>query len=324
MGWRDLLQSENETLASPWTGGRSLRSGSREWTISGNLPVEHGWQIFALSGRTAKLFGRTDPVPEMLKHPACGYLVGDRLIPDGVRVDPDPVKLVDFSERVWLVEPGLDRFVRVSAGRTHEGGHLIYKAQEMPFGPENEVLQAFLDQKVSVDGIPGVVPALDAAFRMEVWQRAETRRRREEAEKRRREEEERRAKEERRQELVKKLGDGRGRREMARVDFDEAAKAALAIGGAELLDCRPSRQRDEMVVQFRLDHRQFECTCSAATLQIIDAGICLTDHRTGQRGDTFFTLESLPGVIREAERRRVLHVFRHVDDDFDDREDWDD
>ena len=311
MGWKDLLQKTDETLIFPWVGGRTLRSEARTWVLEGILPEEHGWCVFALDGRRAKLFGRTDPTPEVLNRPIQGYLVGDRLIPDGVWVDPDPAKILRYSERVWLVEPGLDRFVRISAGRTHEDGPLVYKGQEMPLGPENDVLSSFLDQKPSVNDIQGVVPALDAAFRMETWRRAEIERRRIEAERLRREQEERRAREERRQQLVKQLGDGAGRREMARVDFAEAAKAALAVGGAVFVDHRPSPQRNEMVVRYRLDGRRFECTCDSRTMQIIDAGVCLTDHDTGERGDTFFTLESLPAVIREAERLGVLHVFRH-------------
>jgi len=311
MGWKDLLQKAGETLVFPWIGGRTLRRESRMWTLDGPSPNEHGWCVFALEGRRAKLFGRTDPVPEALSRITQGYLVGDRLIPDGIWVNPDPAKIIDFSERVWLVEPGLDRFVRVSAGRTHEDGPLVYKSQEMPFGPENDVLSAYLDQKTSVEDVPGVSPALDAAFRMESWQRTEIERRRVEAERRRREEEERRAKEERRQQLIEQLGDGAGRREMARVDFAEAARAALAVGGAVFVDHRMSPQRHEMIVRYRLDGRRFECTCDSRTMQIIDAGVCLTDHDTGERGDTFFTLESLPAVIREAERLGVLHVFRH-------------
>jgi len=38
----------------------------------------------------------------------------------------------------------------------------------------------------------------------------------------------------------------------------------------------------------------------------------LTDHDTDERGDTYFTLESLPAVVREAEQRGKLVVFRHV------------
>jgi hypothetical protein len=313
MGWRDLLQPENETVTSPWIGGRSLRSGSRTWSLDGKLPEEHGWKIFATSGRKAKLFAQTDPAPDLLKYPVCGYLVGDRLVADDASVDSDPAKIVSQSERVWLIEPGLDRFVRVSAGRMYEDGPLVYKCQEMPFGPENDVSQAYLDKKLSVDDVPGVVPALDAVFRMETWQRAEAERRRLEAERRRLEEEERRRLEERRAQLVEKLGDGAGRREMAQYDFGEAARAALAIGGAIYLDHRRAVHRAEMVVKFRLDRRRFECTCDAKTLQIVDAGICLTDHDTDERGDAYFTLESLPAVIREAERLEKLVVYRHVD-----------
>jgi hypothetical protein len=53
--------------------------------------------------------------------------------------------------------------------------------------------------------------------------------------------------------------------------------------------------------------RRFECVCHASTLRIIESGICLIGHVTG---DTFFTLESLPGVIAEAIRDNVLVVFR--------------
>jgi hypothetical protein len=117
---------------------------------------------------------------------------------------------------------------------------------------------------------------------------------------------------------------------MAKLDFGEAARAALAIGGAELLDWRDSRSVGEAVVQFRFQHRRFECVCQKDTLRIVDAGICLTDHYTGVRGDTRFTLESLPPVIQQAVREGKLVVFRHVDgddnrgyDDENDRdEDW--
>jgi hypothetical protein len=68
-----------------------------------------------------------------------------------------------------------------------------------------------------------------------------------------------------------------------------------------------------MVVRFRLLGRRFECTCDERTLRILDAGICLVDHATGERGDTRFTLESLPAVILEADRDDKLVVFRHVD-----------
>lgn len=322
MGWRDLLQSNEEVTVLPWTGSRSLRSIDRVWHIDGALPREHGWFSFKISARKATVKGTADAIPEILRSVVHGYLIGDRIVLDNVRVDPDPTQLISCSEQVYLIEPGLDRFVRIAAGRVCDDGPLIYQNQEMPLGPEEKVAEAYQNRADSVNDVQGVSPALDAAFRMETWYRAEAERRRAEAERRRVEEEERRAKEERRAQLVKQLGDAAGRRTMAQVDFGEAARAALAIGGAEYLDHRCSYNRGEMVVTFRINQRRFECTCDARTLQIIEAGICLTDHHTGERGDAYFTLESLPGVIREAEHKRVLHVFRHVDDDRDEDEDW--
>ena len=73
------------------------------------------------------------------------------------------------------------------------------------------------------------------------------------------------------------------------------------------------------MVQFRHLNRRFECTCDRHTLRIIDSGICLTAHydddhfEEGTKGDTFFTLETLPNVIAEAERLGKLVVFRHAD-----------
>jgi hypothetical protein len=224
-----------------------------------------------------------------------------------------------------MLEEGLGRFARVTAGRVYAEGPLIYDGPAMPLGPEDEVRDAFLNRLSSLDGIKGVVPALDAAFRMESWHRADVEFNRAEAERQRREEEARLAAEERRAEFARAVGDGAGRRAMASVDFEAAARAALAVGGAELLDQRRSAVRGEMVVVFKLGDRRFECTCVGATLRIVDSGICLRDHNTGEAGDTYFTLESLPGVIRQAERERRLHVYRHVDpEDDDDREDWDD
>ena len=322
MVWEDLLQAEDERLVAPWVGGRALRTFERSWKLNGKLPPEHGWHEFRLAGRKARWVGLAAETPsEALQGAVKGYLVGDRLVPDNIRVETDPTVLVDASERIHLIEPGLGRFVRVSAGRFCEDGPLIFQTQEFPLGPEDAVLQAYFDEKKSVDDVADVAPALDAAFRFECWQRAEAERRRREEQERREAEERERQLEERREEIRTQLGDAEGRRAVAAVDFDEGARAALAIGGAELLDARPSFQPNEMVVQYRLDRRRYECTCDRWTLRIIDAGVCLTAHggeqagdfEYGVKGDTFFTLESLPSVIREADREGKLVVWRHAD-----------
>lgn len=309
MSWRDLLTKGDEKVTLPWTGGRSLHSRTQSWEISGRLPKEHGWYTFELKGRTA-----TNPVPgeaqPVLSNVVRGYLVGDRVLPDGVRVEPNPADIVKRSEKVFFVDEGVDRFARITAGRVYELGPLIYQGLDMPLGPEDDVLNAFLDQKDSVDDIKGVHTSLDAAFRMETWRRTEADRIRRELEEKRRKEEEERLKEERRRELAEKLGTGEGRRAMAHYDFDSAARAALAVSGAELLDVRKLR-KDEYAVRYRFEGQRLECTCDSY-MQIIDSGICLTDHESGEKGDRYFTLESLPSVIRQAIRERKLVVYRHV------------
>ena len=310
MGWRDLLATAEESVTLPWTGSGSLQSASRSFKL-GKRPREHGWYRFKVEGNTATGPEPAESVPELLRGPVKGYLVGDRLVPDDTRIDPDPGKIINHSEKVFLLPEELDRFSRVRAGRVYPEGPLIFLEQEFPLGPENDVMNAFLDNKNDVREIPGVVPALDAAFRMEVYQREQAELRRQEIARRRAEEEARLAQEQRRQELLEKLGDGAGRRAMARAgDFREAAVAALTVGGAEYLDHRGMRN-GEWAVKYRVDGQRLECVCDT-NLHIIDAGVCLEDHDTGVKGDRLFTLESLPAVIRQAIREHKLVVLRHV------------
>lgn len=308
MGWRDLLKTEESTTL-PWTGGGSLHSASRSFKIA-TRPREYGWYRFNIEGNTVTHPTPAEPLPELLKKPIAGYLVGDHLVPDDTRIDPDPAKIANHSEKVYLLSEELDRFSRVRAGRIYPEGPLIYLEQAFPLGPEDNVMNAFLDNRTDVRGIPGVVPALDAAFRMEVYQREQAELRRQELARIRAEEEARRAQEERRKELLEQLGDGAGRRAMALENFAEAAKAALAVGGAEYLDHRKAG-KGEYAVKYRVDGQRLECVCNAH-LQIVDAGVCLTDHRTNEKGDNYFTLESIPAVIRQAVREGKLVIWRHV------------
>jgi len=305
MGWKDHLGGGPEHVTLPWVRevGRELRTSHQGWLIEGGLPPRPGWYRFTILVRKAFAPKPADSNPEVLEKVKPGYIVGDRFVPDDIRAVTEITGLHEF-ERIHLVEPGLDRFTRVAAGRPADDYPLIYAGMEMPQGAEDEVADAYLNKEKYVSNVPGVTPALDTAFRVESWVRHDQERRREEERKRREEEE-------RRRRIQEQLGDGAGRRELAKVDFAEAATAALAIGGAEYLDHRESRN-GEMAVKFRMLGRRFECICGKETLQIIDAGICLIDHRTEEKGDTFFTLESLPGVIQQAEREGKLVVFRHV------------
>lgn len=314
MSWQDLLQKENETIVLPWVGLIHIRIQNRSFIIKGKLPQEIGWYKFKINkSKFLNLIEQSNPDTSIFKKIITGYLIGNRLIPDDVRVDPNPENTVFKSPIVDLVEPGLDKFVRISAGIYTDERHLIYDSLQMPFGPEEEVLHAFQDGLTSINHIKGITPALDAAFQMEVWRSAEAKKRREELERQRREEQECLEREERRQQIIKQIGSAEGRRAMAAIDFEEAARAALIVGGAEYIEHHKAYQRGEMVVRFRLMRRRFECVCDERTLRIIDSGICLTDHNTGEKHDQYLTLESLPSVIQEAMDTEQLVIYRHAD-----------
>lgn len=314
MVWNQLLSLE-QVVSLPWTGGRVLHGIDRSWKIAGDLPPEHGWHQFSVSGsRRASWLGAGEPEAALGQRGkiVTGYLVEDRLIPDGVVVKEEVHEVFAQGRPAWLVEPGLDRFARAAAVR-HRDGKLIYLQQEFPLGPEGDVLEAFQDRRDSIDDIAGVTPALHLAFLWHTWRRRLT-----EAERRRLErlaqlEERRREQEARLLRFHDQAWNRAVKRGQAVIDFETAARDALSVSGAELLDERPARRRDERIVQFRFRNRRFECVVHAPTLRIVDAGICLEDHVTGERGDNRFTLESLPAVLEEAIRTNRLVVFRHVD-----------
>jgi hypothetical protein len=312
MGWQDLLSESSGRVTAPWLGGRRIFQGSKVWRLQGKLPREFGWYLWELNGRKASWLKKDEPDSEYGEgwETCKGYLIGDRFIheqfPRGAQVN----EFAELTQPVFLVEPGLDRFTYVRIVRDPERRH-VYMEELFPQGPEDEVRRAFVDKKESVNDIKGVTPALDLAFRFATRQRQLL-------EERRAELEAKRLEEERLEQARESIGTGLGRRTLAAEDFEAAARAALSVGGAELLDIRGGRTRHEATVQYRYENRRLECVADKRTLRIIDSGICLTDHHTREKGDTYFTLESLPSVVGEALRGNKLVVYRHVDGDVDD------
>jgi hypothetical protein len=309
MTWQDLLQPTTESQVLPWLGGRKVHRDGRTWRATNPLPREFGWYLFELAGRVATLKGEADRPADFQdnKVTARGYLAGDRFIPEKARVDPDPDKLVDQTVPVFLVDRGLDLFIPVLVAFDEEH-RAIFAMPLFEGGAEVAVRRAFVDRQDSVARVKDVTPALDLAFRFMSRQRLEVERRRAETERRRQEEA-------LREQALRLIGTGHGRRLLAQTDFSAAAAAALRAGGAELIAVRPAFNHGEMIVQYRFENRRLECTCDRRTLNIIDAGVCLTDHRTGRKYDTEFNLETLPGVIRQAIREGRLVVWRHVEGD---------
>jgi len=313
MSWEDLLDERSEQVL-PWFGSRYVHSAERTWKIRGPQPREHGWYHFDTGGgRTCTFLGDGELDPSYEEgHPVLrGYLVGNRIIPETSRVVLDPNKLVDQTQLVQCVEPGLERFVRARVVMDRSE-NLVYVGQEFPQGPESDVLLAYQDRLDSISHVFGVTPSLDLAFRWLNFQRGRAEERRRELERIRAEEERKREQEERVRQAMRSAGTAAGRRALATQDFEGAARAALQVSGAELLDVRDSYERGEKVVQYRFRQQRFECVVNQRTLQIIDSGVCLTDESTGEKGDTWLTLESLPGVVGEAIDQDVLVIYRHV------------
>lgn len=310
--WENLLESES-IMALPWVGGRQVHYKNRTWTITGHLPVEFGWYNFAVSGgRDASVKGPAEANPDFESdHQVLrGYLVGSRFIPDTARIEVNPDKLIEQTVTAFLTDEGLERFSRAVVAKTKVGEHIFIR-QEFPQGSEAEVTMAYEDRKPNLEDIKGVTPALELAFRWSTIQREKAEEKERERLRILEEEARKREAEARIQEALKNIGTGAGRRALAQHDFHAAASAALALSGAELLDTRPDRRQGCMVVKYRFQGHRLECTVHKTTLQVVDAGICLTDHDSGEKGDTYFTLESLPTVVLQAIREGKLVVWRH-------------
>lgn len=310
--WMNLLQSET-TRTLPWVGGEQVHAPDRIFRLEGKRPREFGWYDFKVQGgRKIQLSSRERRDAPPWSPSARGYVVGDRFISDAAHVDPLNPSMTGQSAYLFGVPEGLGRFARAAVWVSSDK-HTIFLSEEWPTGPEAEVEEVFQDRGTDLRAIKGVTPALELAFRWQSYQRLQAEEAAREAERRLREEEARlKAEEERKereaklQELLKTTGSAVGRRAVARQDFAAAARAALAVTGAELLDTAP-RGRN-MLVKYRLLNRRLECLCHAETLQIVDAGVCLDDH-AGTKSDTWYTLESLPAVIAEAIDRGILVVW---------------
>lgn len=334
MGWQDLIQ-KTEEVSLPWLGGREITAGTRRFTIDGKLPREQGWYRFALGGSQKARYvgpGEFDPAFEEGRPKVSGYVAGGRLIPDTIALVPEIAHIPLHTRPIYMLEP-MDRFSRVVT--VEFADRLVYVRPDFPLGPEAQVQEAYEDRKTSIRDIPGVTLALELAFRFESWVRAEAERavleeeERQLREQRAREEEERRAATERE---LERLRAQRAEQDAARLAQQEreyaeqmrrlgqtinaarwrdpvARRAALALShsGAQLLDCI-NAQRGLYEVRFLYEARRFSCIVTPGNLGIVEAGICLTSG--GVRGDSLFTLESLPAVIREAIQTNRLVLTR--------------
>lgn len=337
MDYRAFL-SKPSTVALPYPGGSFVFDAQRRYRIAER--VRPGWWRFELSGRRAVALEEVaaEPLPEPERHPegrvilarVRGHLAGGFLFTDGAQ-----------AEVLALVPPTTyepdepARFSPCTARRWHSGD-LVYEALDFESEAEDKVRCAYQDH-TSLAGISGVPATLRAAFGFALVERAAlavrsfvmpvevrghllaiaeggpaeaqrtlagllARRATDQAGR------VDRAMPQAAQAPYSAPSGGRsGAAASAAASAVERAERALAAAGAELLDTR--ERGDALEVTYRFLGQRFQSLVHAATLQIMDAGICLDGC------DDMVTLESLPSVIREAmESGELVITRRHAHD----------
>jgi hypothetical protein len=290
-----------EELVLPYIGGPFVHARGRRLEIDG--AVEPGYWRFEVRGRVARaLASAAAPsfagLPVARGHNADGYAVHES----------------SRAEWLFLVPDGdLPRFAPVTA-RRWPPGVLLHESTDYETGVEEEARRAYEDRRSLAD-VKGAPATLRAAFGYAVLLRAG-----------------------REAEIPVTPMEARGRvgeivergetvahgllrdleRERARqseaarrlvlspatpAQADERIEVALRAAGGSLQSVRGVG--DDMIeVRYILGGERFVSIVDARSLQVVDAGICLSG------ADRELTMESLPGVICEAIDTDELNITR--------------
>ena len=293
-----------EPVVLPYFGGSRVEAADRRLRLA--EPVEPGWWRFRIEGRRAVALETAEPIdladrPALRGHHAAGWLFSSGRQADRIALPPaeEPPPLARVTGRVW-----------------HSGDLLL---DSIDFEDEaEEVARRALEEGRGIGDVRGIPPSLRAAFGFavadavgreldipitpreaggRVQEIAEGGREaaagllRALAEERRRHDTEARARE------------IRARVRQRRGDPVELADAALDAARARMLSCR-RLGGGNLEVRFQLDGERFVTIINGHTLQVLDAGICLSG------ADRELTLDSLPSVIREAMETDRLNITR--------------
>lgn len=319
MDYRKFLGKQEE-LILPFLGGPTVAAKGRVLRLE--TSPERGWWRFSVKGRNATPVVRSDEdldaleaIPQTRGH----LLSGARVVTQDGRVET-----VHFPPED---EPPL--FSPCSARRWHSG-QLIFSALDFEDDAEESARQALEDER-SLSGIKAVPASLRAAFAYALTERASAelsipvsplevrhaivalaeggpptaRAALRQLDLRRR------------ARLLNAANAGRdmlaAAERVSRVlngwnERTERVYAALDSAGAQLLRSR-ALAGGQLEVVYRFMGSRFLAVIEERSLRVVDAGVCLDG------ADRLVTLESLPGVIREAVDTGQLVVTRRVSDD---------
>jgi hypothetical protein len=316
MNYRAFLGREEERVL-PYVGGATVRAPQRALRVEGSL--ETGWWRFRIRGRVASALEKTAPPDDQLA--ACprvdGHVFGERLAANDAR-----------AEVLYLSPDDPPPLFSPCRARRWHGGVLLYEQLEFETDVEETARRAF-EERGMLREVKGVPASLRAAFgyamtdaagremkvavspaevRAHVLEIAEGGLEIARREVRRLDEERRRFAQEAavRAQAARTATATAAHTRASRRNTDDAedrAARALSAAGAEMSACR-ALGGGLLEVHYRFEGERFVSVVAAATLQVMDAGICLDGF------DDELTLDSLPGVIREGIEVGHLNITR--------------
>jgi hypothetical protein len=298
----------------PYFGGPFVETGERRLRLVGD--AEPGYWRFEVSGRNARPLAAVEP-PDLSGLPAVrGYAVAAYLVSAG-----------GTAERLGLAPPDEPLPFTPIVARRWPTGELLFDVWDFESGVEDEVRRAY-DDRSTLAAVRGASAALRAAFGYAVLLRTA------------REVGVPARPVESRAHLAALADEGEpaARRVLGLLDAERAAERETARTAVVAASPTPewTRARDEALsrrasaltdrvadalfaaraglrglrrlagnqieVRYDLDGEHFVSIVDVDTLQVVDAGICLSGS------DRELTLESLPAVIREAMRTGRLNI----------------
>ena len=305
-----------EPVVLPYFGGTRVDAQDRRWRIAGELAP--GWWRFRLEGRRAVAIEAAAPV-ELGALPAVrGHWVEDWIVVDGRQLarialppDDEPPPLTRVVARRWY------------------SGDLVFDALEFEDDAELGARSA-LEELRPLGELRGVLPSLRTAFGLalgralagelgvpvsvpEVVPRAVAIADRGRDAMREWLDEivaERRLAEEdaRRRAAALRLEAAAGTARAVARHGDPAQRADDALDGAKarMLSCRRLERGARLDVAYEVDGTRIMSIVDAATLQVVDPGVCL-----GHDGEyRVLTLDAMPSVVREAIETGRLNITR--------------
>ncbi|MFO0612026.1 MAG: hypothetical protein U0414_05540 [Polyangiaceae bacterium] len=324
--YRRFLGASTE-LTLPYLGGTFLETGTRRLRVEASARPSLGWHLFKVSGRNAVATAPAEPIdlsdrPSKVGHFAPtaggGYLVTQDGAARRLELLPEdePLALSVLRAREW-----------------HDGSWLYGESQ---FESEvEELVRQRLDERRGCDDVSGVGASLRVAFAIslaarigrelsipiapvellpsirDIAARGEPAAREAlEATDARRRERAREAAEAHTQATIQSHAraavrraahERRGAAAPSEENAEERAIAALEHAGARFLSARRTANRS-LEVRYEFMHERFITVVDAITLQVWDAGVCLSG------ADAELTLDSLPSAIREAIETDVLVI----------------